>query len=49
MRLRDEPFNQMYVVNDKNGNVTSKDNIKKRWQEYFQELLNPARDEGNDT
>ena len=47
MRLRDEPCSPTTVVNDIDGNpVSDEDSIKKRWQEYFKELLNP-RSQGN--
>lgn len=42
MRVRDEPFNPTTVINNKNGTpIFSPNEKKRRWKEYFQELLNP--------
>ena len=44
MRLRDEPYSPTTVVNDRDRNpISDEDSIKKRWQEYFKEPLNPSR------
>ena len=43
MRLRDDPYSPTTAVNDRDGNpISDEDSIKKRWQEYFKELLNPS-------
>ena len=42
MRIRDEVYNPIHTINDKNGEtITNKATIRNRWQEYFQDLLNP--------
>ncbi|KAI8484906.1 hypothetical protein Bbelb_373130 [Branchiostoma belcheri] len=46
MRVRDEPYDPTTIVNDKDGNpITCEHRIKERWQEYFNELLNPSDQE----
>ena len=43
MRLRGEPYSPTTVVYDRDGNpISDEDSTKKRWQEYFKELLNPS-------
>ncbi len=42
MRVRDEPFNPTTIINDANRKTLHEgENILKRWEEYFKELLNP--------
>ncbi|KAI8516720.1 hypothetical protein Bbelb_053010 [Branchiostoma belcheri] len=46
LELRDEPFNPTSAINDRDGNPLYEEHkISQRWQEYFEELLNPR--EGN--
>ena len=41
MRMRDETYDPTTIVNDQNGNpINDKNDIKTRWKEYFNELLN---------
>ena len=43
MRMRDEPFDQATTINDANGKVLhEEEEIVKRWESYFKELLNPV-------
>ena len=42
MRLRDESFNPTSIINDRNGKpLFNEMEIKRRWEEYFRDLLNP--------
>ena len=41
MRMRDETYDRTTIINDENGNpINNKNDIKTRWKEYFNELLN---------
>ena len=43
MRMRDEPFDPATTINDANGKVLhEEEEIVKRWESYFKELLNPV-------
>ena len=43
MRARDDPFNPTTVLNDANGDTLhNEEEIVKRWEEYFEGLLNPS-------
>ena len=43
MRMRDEPFDLATTINDANGKVLhEEEEIVKRWESYFKELLNPV-------
>ncbi|KAI8519496.1 hypothetical protein Bbelb_027530 [Branchiostoma belcheri] len=46
MRVMDDPYDPTTIVNYKDGNpITCEHRIKDRWQEYFNELLNPSDQE----
>ena len=43
MRVRDEPFDPTTTINDINGEALhGEEEITKRWENYFKDLLNPS-------
>ena len=41
MRMRDETYDPTTIINNQKGNpINDKNDIKTRWKEYFNELLN---------
>ena len=39
--MRDETYGSTIIINDQNSNpINDKNDIKTRWKEYFNELLN---------
>ena len=43
MRVRDEPFDPATTINDMNGEALhEEEEITKRWESYFKDLLNPS-------
>ena len=43
MRVRDEPFDPATTINDINGEALhEEEEITKRWENYFKDLLNPS-------
>ena len=50
MRVRDEPFDPTTVINDTNGEALhEEEEILKRWEDYFKDLLNPSGVQAQDT
>jgi hypothetical protein len=44
MRLRDESFNPLNIISDKDGiPIFNANRRKERWREYFYKLLNPVQ------
>ena len=45
--MRDEPFDPATTINDINGEALhEEEEITKRWENYFRDLLNPIRSKG---